>query len=57
MENADESLAIIEPQYNMKRSPTLIVRKVWILKDLHLLLEVELVKGNFQKLGFSHLEK
>ena len=52
VENADESLAIIEPQYNIKRSPTSDSKKSMDIEDLHLLLEVELVRRQFSKIGF-----
>lgn len=58
VENADESLAIIEPQYNMKRSPTSDSKKSMDIERSASTSGSRISKkAIFKKLGFSHLEK
>lgn len=58
VENADESIAIIEPQYNIKRSPTSDSKKSMDIERSASTSGSRISKkAFFKKLGFSHLEK
>ena len=51
MENADESLAIIEPQYNMKRSPTSDSKKSMDIERSASTSGSRISKRQFSKIG------